>query len=77
MTQPNSNNPRQDGVEFVIKQLLADATIHRAARGLIVTTSYLTRGARLLVDTFYYRLSALDYDEILRLLRGEEQHNTT
>jgi len=57
--------------EPVIKQLLADAKIHNAARGLLVTTSYLTRGARLLVETFGYRLSALDYDELLRILRGQ------
>jgi len=56
-----------------VKQLLADVDIHRAARGLMVTTSYLTRNARLLVETYRYRLSALDYDELLRLLRGEER----
>jgi restriction system protein len=59
--------------EPVIKQLLADAEIHRAIRGLIVTTSYLTSGARLLVETYQHRLSALDYDELLRILRGEIQ----
>ena len=57
--------------EPVIKQLLADAEIHRAIRGLIVTTSYLTRGARLLVETYRHRLSALDYDELSGILRGE------
>jgi pyrimidine deaminase RibD-like protein len=59
--------------EPVIKQLLADTDIHHAARGLMVTTSYLTRGARLLVDTFRYRLSALDHSELLAVLRGEQQ----
>lgn len=58
--------------EPVMKQLLADADIHRAARALMVTTSYLTRGARLLVETYRHRLSAFDYDELIRLLRGEE-----
>lgn len=59
--------------EPVMKQLLTDADIQHAARGLMVTTSYLTRGARLLVETYRYRLSALDYDELLRLLRGEDR----
>jgi pyrimidine deaminase RibD-like protein len=58
--------------EPIIKQLLADADIHKAARGLIVTTSYLTSGARLLIDSYRHRLSALDYDLLLRLLRGED-----
>lgn len=57
--------------EPVIKQLLADTDIHQAARGLMVTTSYLTRGAQLLVETYYYRLSSLDYTELSRILRGE------
>ena len=57
--------------EPVIKQLLADTDIHHAARGLMVTTSYLTRGAQLLVETYDYRLSALDYTELSKILRGE------
>lgn len=61
--------------EPVIKQLLSDTDIHKAARGLIVTTSYLTRGARLLIESYRHRLSALDYDQLLRILRGEEPRN--
>lgn len=63
--------------EPIIKQLLADADIHHAARGLVVTTSYLTRNARLMVDTYRYRLSALDYDELSSILRGEDQTKVT
>ena len=69
-------NARDNKVgEPVIKQLLADADIHRAIRGLIVTTSYLTRGARLLIETYSHRLSALDYDELSRILRGEARRD--
>jgi pyrimidine deaminase RibD-like protein len=55
--------------EPIIKQLLADVGLHHAARGLIATTSYLTRGARVLVEQEQHRLSALDHDTIRQLLR--------
>ncbi len=54
----------------VMKQLLADTHIHQAARGLMVTTSYLTSGAKLMIDSYHYRLGAIDFDELTRLLRG-------
>lgn len=59
----------------VIKQLLADIDIHGAARGLVVTTSFLTRGARLLVEARRYRLSALDYNDLVKIPRGEWSPN--
>jgi len=58
--------------EPVIKQLLTDTQLHQAARGLVVTTSYLTSDARLLVDAFRYRLSSLDFKELSALLHGVE-----
>jgi hypothetical protein len=55
--------------EPTIKQLYADTEIHRAARGLLITTSYLTRPANLLVETYKHRLSAIDHDRLMRLLK--------
>jgi pyrimidine deaminase RibD-like protein len=69
IVQCKRHAPEHKVGEPIIKQLLADVDIHRAARGLIATTSYLTKGARLLVEQLHYRLSALDHEELCRLLR--------
>jgi len=50
--------------EPVIKQLLTDVDLRRASRGLIVTTSTLTRPAKLIVESFRHRLSYIDGDEL-------------
>lgn len=55
--------------EPTIKQLHTDTQIHRAARGLLITTSHLTRPANLLVETYKHRLSAIDHDSLMRLLK--------
>ena len=58
--------------EPIIKQLFADTYLHEAARGLIVTTSFLTKDGRLVVDAFRYRLSSLDFGELSALLRDTD-----
>ena len=55
----------------IMKQLLMDTDIRRAARGLIVISSYLTHGVHMLVDTYRHKLGVLDYDELTRLLKGD------
>jgi HJR/Mrr/RecB family endonuclease len=51
-----------------IKQLLWEIQAQEAGRGLIVTTSTLTRPALLLVQSERHRLGAIDLDEIRRIL---------
>jgi hypothetical protein len=54
--------------ETTVKQLMTDVELHQAARGLIVTTSTLTRPARLLVESYRYLLSSFDGGELETLL---------
>jgi hypothetical protein len=69
--------PRKIG-EPIIKQLLTDVDIQRAARGLIVTTSMLTAPARLLVESFRHRLSHIEGNELRERLTSlrAKAHNT-
>jgi HJR/Mrr/RecB family endonuclease len=60
----------------IMKQLLTDTDVHKAARGLIVTRSYLTRGAHMLVDAYRHKLGSLDFDELTRLLKGKKTTNS-
>jgi restriction endonuclease Mrr len=54
--------------EPYIKQLLTDVDLRSAARGLIVTTTTLTKPAHLLVESFRHRLTHIEGDELRKLL---------
>lgn len=55
--------------EPVVKQLLTDTNLRHAARGLVVTTSVLTKPARLLVEGVRHRLSYIEGDELIKRLK--------
>ena len=53
-----------------ITQLLGTTLANNASKGIVVTTSSLTRPAELLVKAHEHRLHALGWDELRRLLQG-------
>jgi restriction system protein len=71
IVQCKRNAPSNKVGEPTVKQLYTDVEIQKAARGLLITTSCLTRPARLLVSTYKHRLSAIEHGELISLLRGD------
>lgn len=55
--------------EPIIKQLLYEVDMRKATRGVIVTTSTLTKPAHTLITSFLFRLSAIENDGIMRMLK--------
>jgi restriction system protein len=55
--------------EPTVKQLLAEVGLRDAARGLLITTSSFTSGARTLIAAHRYRLSSIDGNDLISILR--------
>ncbi len=73
IVQCKRNSPENKVGEPAVKQLYANTDLHNASRGLIVTSSMLTRPAHLLIESYSHRLSALEYEGIVKILQELRQ----
>ena len=69
IVQCKKYSPSNKVKESTIKQLLTDVELQKAIRGIVVTTSTLTKPARLLVDSYIYKLSVVEGNQLTEFIK--------